>query len=80
MLSKSFIALIFVVSISSANAQVVIAPPLGVTGEVTDYDVHVPSHRHPCGKVNIAQTLDSSTVVPADANGQFSVNITNYNT
>jgi hypothetical protein len=80
MLSKSFIASIFLLaSISSANAHAGVTPALGVQGQLTRNDVQRPSTSSPCGNVNIAQTLDSSTPVQADQNGDFSPNVTNFN-
>ena len=80
MLSKSFIAIVFLLaSISSANAHAGVSPALGVKGQMTRNDVQRPSTGSPCGNVNIAQNLDSSTAVPADENGNFSPNITDFN-
>ncbi|KAI0267558.1 hypothetical protein BGY98DRAFT_1023564 [Russula aff. rugulosa BPL654] len=80
MLSKSFIAFIFLLaSISSANAHAGVTPALGVQGQFIRNDVQRPSTSSPCGNVNIAQTLDSSTPVPAGVNGDFSTNITDFN-
>jgi hypothetical protein len=84
MFSKSFIAPIFLLALtSSANAHAVIldavvAPALGVNGNPALSDVQRPSQAKPCGNINIAQNLDSSTVVNVDANGIFSVNIIGF--
>jgi hypothetical protein len=80
MFSKSFIApLLFLVLTSSVNAHAEITPALGFEGAPARSDVQRPSSNSPCGNVNIAQNLDSSTAVPANADGTFSVNITNFN-
>jgi hypothetical protein len=80
MLSKSFIASIFLLaSISSANAHAGVNPALGVKGQLIRNDVQRPSAKSPCGNVNIAQNLDSSTAVQADENGNFSPTITDFN-
>ncbi|KAI0793628.1 hypothetical protein C8Q74DRAFT_1181555, partial [Fomes fomentarius] len=62
-----------------AHAHAAIAPMLGVQGTPVRKDVQRPSNARPCGKVNVAQNLDSSTAVTADANGQFQTTITNFN-
>ena len=80
MLSKSFIAFAFLLaSISSTNAHAGVNPALGVKGQMQRSDVQRPSTNSPCGSVNIAQTLDSSTAVAADENGNFSPSITDFN-
>jgi hypothetical protein len=80
MLSKSFIASIFfLASISSANAHAGVNPALGLKGLLVRSDVQRPSAKSPCGNVNIAQNLDSSTSVQADASGNFPFTITNFN-
>jgi hypothetical protein len=80
MFSKSFIApLIFLVLTSSVNAHCGVTPALGVKGNMKRSDVQRPSNAKPCGNINIAQTLDSSTATPVNANGTFSVAATNFN-
>ena len=80
MFSKSLIASLFFLALtSSVNAHAGVTPALGVKGALSRSDVQRPSTADPCGNVNIAQTLDSSTAVPADANGTFSPTIQNFN-
>ncbi len=80
MFSKSFIAPLFFLALtSSVNAHAAVAPALGVQGTPVRSDVQRPSTANPCGNVNIAQNLDSSTAVPADANGTFSATALNFN-
>jgi len=80
MLSKSFLPFIFLVaSISSVNAHAGVTPALGVKGQMTRNDVQRPSTNSPCGNVNIAQNIDSSTTVQADEKGNFSPTITDFN-
>ena len=80
MVSKSFIAYAFLLCFTtSVNAHAAIAPALGVKGNPIRSDVQRPSSGSPCGNVNIAQTLDTSTAVPASANGSFSASITDFN-
>ncbi|KAH9986117.1 hypothetical protein BJV77DRAFT_1082340 [Russula vinacea] len=73
MISKSFVALIFLFAFtSSVNAQVCMEPALGVSGTPTAQDVRKPTDALPCGGVNIAQNLESSTPIQADKDGKFS--------
>jgi hypothetical protein len=79
MFSKSLIALIFfLASTSSINAHAVVAPALGVKGNPARSDVQRPSQAKPCGNINIAQNLDTSTAVKANAKGIFAANITGF--
>jgi hypothetical protein len=80
MFSKSFIAPIFLLALtSSVNAHAAIAPALGVKGNPARSDVQRPSQAKPCGTINIAQNLDTSSPVNALANGTFSASITDFN-
>jgi hypothetical protein len=81
MVSRSFIAYAFLLGfMTSVNAHAAIDPALGVKGgNASRSDVQRPSTAKPCGNVNIAQTLDSSTTVAANANGSFSPSITDFN-
>jgi hypothetical protein len=80
MFSKSFIAPLFLLALSSSvNAHAAIAPALGVKGNPVRGDVQRPSATAPCGTINIAQNIDTSTAVQANANGSFSPSITNFN-
>ena len=74
MVSKPLIA-----SISPANAHAGVNPALGVKGQMVRSDIQRPSADSPCGKVNVAQNLDSSTAVQPDANGNVSLSITDIN-
>ena len=80
MVSKSFVAYAFLLCFTaSVNAHAAIAPALGVKGNPARSDVQNPSSGSPCGKINIAQTLDTSTAAPASADGSFSASITDFN-
>lgn len=80
MVSKSFIAYAFLLCFTtSVNAHAAIAPALGVKGNPTRSDVQNPSSAKPCGNVNIAQSIDTSTPVTVAANGTFSPSIANFN-
>ncbi|RDX57566.1 hypothetical protein OH76DRAFT_1310533, partial [Lentinus brumalis] len=62
-----------------AHAHAAISPALGVQGTPARNDVQRPSTAKPCGNINIAQTIDSSTAVKAATNGSFAATITNFN-
>ncbi|KII87861.1 hypothetical protein PLICRDRAFT_141880 [Plicaturopsis crispa FD-325 SS-3] len=80
MFSKTFFAAIGVLALGlQAHAHAAIAPQLGVKGVPVRNDVQRPTANAACGTTNVAQTLDSSTPVTANAQGAFSVNITNFN-
>ena len=80
MFSKSFIAPIILLALtSSVNAHAAVSPALAVNGAPVRNDVQRPSSAEPCGNVNIAQNLDSSTPVQALANGTFSPSIADFN-
>ncbi|KAI0714452.1 hypothetical protein C8T65DRAFT_738700 [Cerioporus squamosus] len=62
-----------------AHAHAAISPALGVQGTPARNDVQRPSTAKPCGNINVAQTIDSSTAVTAATNGSFAATITNFN-
>ncbi|THH12178.1 hypothetical protein EW146_g7803 [Bondarzewia mesenterica] len=80
MFSKSFFASLLILALSSqVHAHALISPPLGVSGTPNESDVQFPSSSGPCGNVDIASNIDSSTAVPAAADGSFAVTVTNFN-
>lgn len=80
MVSKSFIVYTFLLCFTaSVDAHALINPALGVNGQGTRNDVQNPSTANPCGKINIAQTLDTSTALPVSSNGSISPTITDFN-
>jgi hypothetical protein len=80
MFSKSLIAPLFLLALtSSVNAHAAVAPALGVKGNPARSDVQRPSQAKPCGNIDIAQNLDTSTAVNANANGSFAASITDFN-
>ncbi|THH13355.1 hypothetical protein EW146_g6853 [Bondarzewia mesenterica] len=79
MFSKIFLSLLVLVFASQVHAHAAIAPALGVSGTPVRNDAQRPSTASPCGNVNIASTIDSSTAVPAAADGTFAATITNFN-
>jgi hypothetical protein len=81
MLSKSFVASVFLLALtSSVNANCVITPALGVSGDPAAGNVQHPSSAAPCGDIPIGSNLDSSSTIQADTNGQFTPSITNFAT
>jgi hypothetical protein len=62
-----------------ASAHAAINPALGVQGTAARNDVQRPGGNNACGNVNIANAIDSSTAVTADASGAFNVDIENFN-
>jgi len=72
------IFLIFAV-LPASYAHAAVSPELGVSGTPKRSDVQTPSKIAPCGAVNIASTLDTSTAVPAGANGTVKVTVINFN-
>jgi hypothetical protein len=79
MFSKSFIALISVFALTtSVNAHAAVAPLLGVNGPPTLNDVQKPTASSPCGNVDISDNLSTSTAAAANGDGEFIINITNF--
>ncbi|KAH7869308.1 uncharacterized protein C8R40DRAFT_1131130 [Lentinula edodes] len=80
MFSKVFASLSVLLAISvQVNAHAAIAPALGVDGTPVRADVQRPSTASPCGTVNVASTLDTSTPVQAAADGTFTATATDFN-
>ncbi|GLB42276.1 hypothetical protein LshimejAT787_1102910 [Lyophyllum shimeji] len=80
MFSKVFALAAVVLTYSAqAHAHAAIAPVLGVAGTPKRSDVQRPSTANPCGKTNVAATIDTSTPVTAAADGSFTVTVTNFN-
>jgi hypothetical protein len=78
MFSKSFVAPILLLALtSSVNAQACVYPALGVSGTPDTNNVQKPSDDAPCGTVNIAQNLDSSTPL-APEGGYYYPNVINF--
>ncbi|KAJ6489034.1 hypothetical protein C8R45DRAFT_250715 [Mycena sanguinolenta] len=62
---------------TSAHAMPSIA--LGVSGAPTRSDVQRPSTAKPCGTIDPATTLDTSTAIPVAADGSVTMNVQNFN-
>jgi len=79
MFSKSFIALVSAFALTtSVNAHGFFAPALGVGGPPTVDDVQKPPSSSPCGNMDISDNLDTSTVAAATAEGEFFIDVTNF--
>jgi len=80
MFSKILTSTTLVLALSlQVHAHAAIAPALGVSGTPVRNDVQRPSTKSPCGTVDIASTLDTSTPVQAAADGTFKVTVTDFN-
>ncbi|KAJ7036662.1 hypothetical protein C8F04DRAFT_1337735 [Mycena alexandri] len=80
MFSSVFTSVAVVLALSlRASAHAMPSPALGVSGLPARSDVQRLSTSSPCGSVNIASSIDTSTAVPAEADGTVMLNITNYN-
>jgi len=77
---KSFVAsaALLLALAAQANAHAAPVPALGVAKPARS-DVQRPSTNAPCGNVNIAQTLDSSTATAAGADGSVTIGVQNFN-
>ena len=80
MFSKVFASAAVLLAVSAqVNAHAAIAPALGVSGTPVRADVQRPSTAKPCGTVNVAQNIDSSTPIQAAADGTFTATVTDFN-
>lgn len=80
MFSKIFAFTAVILAFSAqVHAHAAVAPALGVSGTPTRNDVQNPSTASPCGKIDIASALATSTPVVAAANGTFTVTAIDYN-
>ncbi|KAJ7811527.1 hypothetical protein B0H14DRAFT_2378287, partial [Mycena olivaceomarginata] len=55
------------------------SPALGVKGAPARSDVQRPSTAKPCGNIDPATTLDTSTATPVAADGSVTLDVTNFN-
>ncbi|KAJ7908177.1 hypothetical protein B0H13DRAFT_1617768, partial [Mycena leptocephala] len=53
------------------------SPALGIQGAPQRSDTQRPTIAKPCGKVDIASNLDTSTAIPAAADGTVTMNVQN---
>ncbi|KAJ7062064.1 hypothetical protein C8F01DRAFT_1082632 [Mycena amicta] len=78
---KAFFATasVFFALVAHASAHAIPNPALGVKGTPARSDVQRPSTNSPCGNVNIANTIDSSTATPVAADGTVTIQVQNFN-
>jgi len=74
-----YVAVVVALSAVEVAAHAAIAPALGVAKDPVRNDAQRPSKQSPCGNIDIASNIDSSTAVTADASGVFKTSITNFN-
>nr|GAT42574.1 predicted protein [Mycena chlorophos] len=75
----STIAIVLALALN-VHAHASPVPMLGVSGIPTRNDVQNPSTGSPCGKINIAETINSSASVAMEADGRTAkINVTDYN-
>ncbi|KAL0959631.1 hypothetical protein HGRIS_011333 [Hohenbuehelia grisea] len=80
MFSKSLVASVVALALSvQVSAHAAVSPALGVEGTPVRGNVQRPSAARPCGNINVAQTLDTSTPIAAGADGSFTVTGQNFN-
>lgn len=80
MFSKVFASAAVLLAISAqVNAHAAIAPALGVSGTPARSDVQRPSTAKPCGTIDVASTIDTSTPIQAAADGTFTATVTDFN-
>jgi len=72
-------ASIFLALAAQTSAHAIPNPALGVKGTPQRSDVQRPSTASPCGNVNIASNLDTSTAVAAAADGTVTFQVQNFN-
>jgi len=81
MFSKIWTSAALVLALAlQVSAHAAISPALGVSGTPDRNNVKRPNANSPCGAgVNIANTIDTSTAVAADAAGSFNVVAISFN-
>lgn len=79
MLSKSFTFIALSLSLlAKVNGHAVVSPALGVAGAPVRNDAQRTALR-PCGRMNVAQNLDSSETITPAADGSITMTINNFN-
>jgi len=81
MFSKIWTSAALVLALAlQVTAHAAIAPALGVSGTPVRNNVKRPNGNSPCGAgVNVANTIDTSTAVAANAAGSFKATAINFN-
>ena len=63
---------------SQVHAHAVVSPAMGVAGEPVRKDAQR-TGRNPCGRMDVAQNLDSSQTITPNADGSITMTINNFN-
>jgi len=72
-------ASVFLALAAQTSAHAIPNPALGVKGTPQRSDVQRPSTAQPCGSINPATTIDTSTAIPVAADGTVTMNVVNFN-
>jgi hypothetical protein len=64
---------------AQTSAHAIPSPALGVKGAPARSDVQRPSTAKPCGNIDPATTLDTSTAIPVAADGTVTMSVVNFN-
>lgn len=72
------IAVVASSAVLQVSAHAAITPMLGLAGTPVRKDAQKPTTANPCGKAALT-SIDTSKSVTADASGQFTVSITDFN-
>ncbi|KAJ7734822.1 hypothetical protein B0H16DRAFT_1676759 [Mycena metata] len=64
---------------AQTSAHAIPSPALGVKGTPARSDVQRPSTAKPCGSIDPATTIDTSTAIPAAADGTVTMTVTDFN-
>jgi len=72
-------ASVFLALVAQTSAHAIPSPALGVKGAPARSDVQRPSTAQPCGTIDPATTLDTSTAIPVAADGSVTMNVVNFN-
>jgi len=72
-------ASLFLALAAQTSAHAIPNPALGVKGTPARSDVQRPSTAKPCGNIDPATTLDTSTATPVAADGSVTLQVQNFN-
>ncbi|KAK7057954.1 hypothetical protein R3P38DRAFT_3547066 [Favolaschia claudopus] len=72
-------ASVFLALAVQTSAHAIPSPALGIKGDPVRKDTQRPTDAKPCGNVDIASNLDTSTAIPAAADGSVTMNVQHFN-
>ncbi|EEB97878.1 hypothetical protein MPER_02711, partial [Moniliophthora perniciosa FA553] len=76
----SALATLTLVLVSQVHAHAVVSPALGIDGEPVRRDAQRPSRGDSrCGRVDVAENLDTSGTVTPGADGTMTLKVQNFN-